>query len=140
MPEKPCTQDANTKQHAQQPAADAEPAATEDSHAAPRKGKQFLKHPPKSYPVKLLRRLEVMVRMLVDYWAGRYKALPWLTVGVASLAVLYIASPIDLVPDFIPGLGLLDDAVVIGLVWFAIKRHLRAYCLWKGLDPAVYLG
>lgn len=37
-------------------------------------------------------------------------------------ALAYLASPVDLVPDFIPGLGQLDDLLIVpGLVWLATR-------------------
>jgi uncharacterized membrane protein YkvA (DUF1232 family) len=49
-------------------------------------------------------------------WAAlRHPAAPgWLKLGTA-LIVLYVISPIDLIPDFIPGIGWLDDAVLVPL-------------------------
>lgn len=50
------------------------------------------------------------------WFALRHPAAPgWLKLGVALLA-LYVLSPVDLVPDFIPFLGAVDDLVVIPLV------------------------
>lgn len=50
------------------------------------------------------------------WFALRHPAAPgWLKLGVALL-VLYVLSPIDLVPDFIPFLGAIDDVVVVPLV------------------------
>ena len=56
-------------------------------------------------------------------WAAlRHPAAPgWLKLGTA-LIVLYVISPIDLIPDWIPGLGMLDDVV---LVPFAIRWLLQ---------------
>ena len=47
-------------------------------------------------------------------WAAlRHPAAPaWLKIG-AALIVLYVVSPIDLIPDFIPGIGFLDDAILV---------------------------
>lgn len=55
--------------------------------------------------------------------ALRHPAAPtWLKVGTA-LIVLYVLSPIDLIPDFIPILGVMDDVVLVPLaVRFPIKR------------------
>jgi len=40
------------------------------------------------------------------------------------IALLYVISPLDAVPDFIPGLGWLDDLIVLGLLaWFLIARQ-----------------
>ena len=43
-------------------------------------------------------------------------------------ALLYVISPVDLVPDFIPGFGWLDDLVVLGvLVWYLTARQRGQY-------------
>lgn len=47
---------------------------------------------------------------------------------LAAAAIAYLASPIDLIPDFIPVLGQLDDLVIVpGLLWLAIRQ----------IDPAL---
>lgn len=54
----------------------------------------------------------------------------WLKGGTALL-LLYLVSPIDLIPDFIPFIGVLDDALVIPAVirWMLgrLPRHVRAH-------------
>ena len=57
-------------------------------------------------------------------WAAlRHPAAPgWLKLGTA-LIVLYVISPIDLIPDFIPGIGFLDDIVLVPLaIRFLLNR------------------
>lgn len=53
----------------------------------------------------------------------------WLKAGVALL-VLYLVSPVDLIPEWIPVLGVMDDLVLIPLaIRFMLKRlpaHLRS--------------
>ncbi|MDP4163640.1 MAG: DUF1232 domain-containing protein, partial [Bacillota bacterium] len=46
-------------------------------------------------------------------------------------SVIYFVSPIDLVPDFIAGLGFLDDAAVIGFTLKKISGDLERYKEWK---------
>jgi uncharacterized membrane protein YkvA (DUF1232 family) len=48
---------------------------------------------------------------------------------VCVLAVAYLMSPIDLIPDFIPVLGQLDDLLVIMLVTKYVKKHLPDFKL-----------
>ena len=55
------------------------------------------------------------------YLASRDPRLPW-TVKLLAIAVAgYALSPIDLIPDFIPVLGVLDDLIIVPLgIWLAI--------------------
>jgi uncharacterized membrane protein YkvA (DUF1232 family) len=54
---------------------------------------------------------------------SRHPCVPRARALVLAGLVAYLASPIDLVPDFIPGLGLLDDALLVVL---ALRWALRA--------------
>lgn len=47
------------------------------------------------------------------YLASRDARVPWVAKVIAALTVAYVLSPIDLIPDFIPVLGLLDDLVLV---------------------------
>jgi uncharacterized membrane protein YkvA (DUF1232 family) len=49
----------------------------------------------------------------------------WLKLGVAGIA-LYLLSPIDLIPDFLPLLGVVDDLVLVPLAVGALLRRLPA--------------
>lgn len=49
------------------------------------------------------------------YLALRDPRVPWFAKAVLGAVALYAVSPIDLIPDFIPVLGLLDDLVIISL-------------------------
>jgi uncharacterized membrane protein YkvA (DUF1232 family) len=57
------------------------------------------------------------------WFALRHPASPgWLKLGVV-LIVLYVVSPIDFIPDFIPGLGVMDDLVLVPLaIRWLLKR------------------
>ncbi len=56
------------------------------------------------------------------YYAYRDPRTPWYARAVAALVVAYAFSPIDLIPDFVPVLGYLDDLVLVPLgVWLALK-------------------
>ncbi len=41
---------------------------------------------------------------------------PWTVKGILVVAILYLLSPFDLVPDWIVGLGLLDDLAIVSLL------------------------
>ena len=50
------------------------------------------------------------------FLALKNKKTPWYAKAVAAITVAYALSPIDLVPDFIPILGYLDDLIVLPLL------------------------
>jgi uncharacterized membrane protein YkvA (DUF1232 family) len=66
------------------------------------------------------------------YLAYRHPRTPWYAKVFAALIVGYVFSPIDPIPDFIPGVGLLDEMVVvpIGVLIAAkmIPRQVREEC------------
>ena len=54
------------------------------------------------------------------YFAIRHPGTPWTAKAVLIFILLYAASPIDIIPDFIPFFGMLDDIVVIAAgLWLA---------------------
>ncbi|BDT70424.1 hypothetical protein os1_46170 [Comamonadaceae bacterium OS-1] len=56
---------------------------------------------------------------------------PWLKWGSAGI-VLYLLSPIDLIPDFIPVAGLLDDLVLVPLAMAWLLKKLPAH-IWDDI-------
>jgi uncharacterized membrane protein YkvA (DUF1232 family) len=60
--------------------------------------------------------------VLALWFALKYPRMTFLAKVVCFVAVTYALSPIDLIPDFIPVLGYLDDLIVVpALVWLALK-------------------
>ncbi len=49
------------------------------------------------------------------YLAYRDPRTPWYAKGLVAAVVVYAVSPIDLIPDFVPVLGLLDDLIIVPL-------------------------
>lgn len=61
-------------------------------------------------------------QLLVLYLAYRDERVPWYAKLFTMLVVAYAFSPIDLIPDFIPILGYLDDLILVPLgVYWALK-------------------
>jgi uncharacterized membrane protein YkvA (DUF1232 family) len=58
----------------------------------------------------------------VLYFALRHTGTPWYAKAVGILTVGYALSPIDLIPDFIPVLGLLDDLIILpGMIVLTLR-------------------
>jgi uncharacterized membrane protein YkvA (DUF1232 family) len=75
--------------------------------------------------------IKLLISMLKDYWSCAYPDVSWWVITVIVFALLYVFSPIDLIPDFIPGIGLLDDALVIAICLILIEKDLLKYQEWK---------
>jgi len=80
---------------------------------------------------KFARNIKLLFSVIKDYAQGNYKEIPWTAIAAIIGALLYIFSPIDLVPDFIPVFGLMDDAAVLGLCLNAVGSDLNKYEIWK---------
>lgn len=66
------------------------------------------------------KRLKKQIIML--WFASKHPHMPWFPKVIAVVAVAYAFSPIDLIPDFIPILGLLDEAIILPiLIWLAVR-------------------
>jgi uncharacterized membrane protein YkvA (DUF1232 family) len=71
-----------------------------------------------------LRALAAALKLdVVALWiAAREPRVPWAAKAVAAAVAAYALSPIDLIPDFIPVLGLVDELVLLPLgLWLAIR-------------------
>ena len=66
---------------------------------------------------------------LTLYYAARDPRTPWYAKLIAAAVAAYALSPVDLIPDFIPVLGLLDDALLLPLgIWLALKCVPETVC------------
>ena len=74
---------------------------------------------------------KLLVSFLKDYWSGKYRQVPFWTIAAIVVALLYVLNPMDLIPDFIPGVGMLDDAMVIAACLAMIEKDLQEYKDWR---------
>lgn len=74
--------------------------------------------------------LGLLFSMLLDSFKGRYK-LPKKTTLVLILSFLYLISPVDIFPDVLPVIGLVDDFAVMAFAFSFIKDDLENYRIWK---------
>ncbi len=87
---------------------------------------------------KFINRIRLLMMMIKDYWNKDYTEPPWTTIAMIVFAILYFLNPLDLIPDFIPVVGFLDDAAVVALVWMTIEKDLKEYAQWKNLELSLY--
>ena len=81
-------------------------------------------------PISWQERVQVLKQETFTLVAAcRHHRVPWYAKALALLVVGYALSPIDLIPDFIPVLGYLDDLVLIPLGFMLVIRLIPAEVL-----------
>lgn len=75
--------------------------------------------------------LQLFFSISRDYINGNYREVPKGSIIAIISALIYFLSPIDLIPDFIPVIGYIDDIFVLGLVFNQVKSDLDEYEKWK---------
>jgi uncharacterized membrane protein YkvA (DUF1232 family) len=102
---------------------------------------------------KLKRWARLLKQNIVMLWfATKNPRTPWLPKTICIFIVAYALSPIDLIPDFIPILGYVDDLILLPvLIWIAIRLipnqiiqasrvETDAYLIKNQSKPRSYLG
>ena len=81
--------------------------------------------------------LTALFRLLRAYIRRDYTMIPWGSIVLVVVAIIYFVSPLDLIPDWIPLAGFIDDAAVIGFVIKQIKNDLDAFLQWEAAKNAL---
>ncbi len=79
----------------------------------------------------LVERLMVFSRMIRAYAKGHYRGIKITNVLLLVAAVVYFVTPLDLVPDFIPITGLIDDFTVVLWVYNKLQDEIDTYLAWE---------
>ena len=87
-----------------------------------------------------------------QWFAGKHPKTPWYAKALGLFVVAYALSPIDLIPDFIPVPGYVDDVLLLpGLIWLTLqllppdvltecRGHADAGCRPRAPSPAAWQG
>ena len=84
--------------------------------------------------------LLTLLRLLRAYAKGDYRQVPGKSLILIIAGVLYFLTPIDFIPDFIVGLGFIDDVAILAWVANAVRNVLADFQAWEtsrgGLRPS----
>jgi len=75
--------------------------------------------------------LLAMIRLIRAYHTGAYREIPARSLLIVISAMIYFVSPLDVIPDWIPVLGYIDDALVVGLALKTVRADLDAFMEWE---------
>ena len=94
--------------------------------------KEFWEKVAKASPVlrRILKDLKDLYALFVDSIKGRYKLHPAI-MGIIGSGLLYFIIPLDLIPDYLPIIGLLDDFAVLSAIINSLQDELAKYRKFK---------
>ena len=84
----------------------------------------------KKIGLEAVNRVKLTANMIYHYAAGNYTHISPKSIVIIIAVLLYFVMPIDLMPDFIPGVGLLDDITLLGWVFSRLTKEIAAFELW----------
>ncbi|AGA76399.1 YkvA family protein [Echinicola vietnamensis] len=75
--------------------------------------------------------LETLIRMVKAYYKNEYRAFSTKTLVLLVLGLLYFVMPLDFIPDFIAGLGFVDDLSVLLAVTKSMQHDIEDFLEWE---------
>ncbi|WP_215226351.1 YkvA family protein [Echinicola shivajiensis] len=75
--------------------------------------------------------ISVIIRMIKAYCNNEYRSFSSKTLALLVLGLLYFVMPLDLIPDFIVGLGYLDDLSVLLAITKSIQHDIQNFLDWE---------
>jgi uncharacterized membrane protein YkvA (DUF1232 family) len=75
--------------------------------------------------------LMAMIRLIGAYYQGEYRDISSQNLNIVVAAIIYFVSPFDLIPDWVPIFGHLDDALVVRLAVRSVGVDLDTFMAWE---------
>jgi uncharacterized membrane protein YkvA (DUF1232 family) len=75
--------------------------------------------------------LMAMIRMIRDYQRAEYRDISEQNLLIIVAAIIYFVSPFDVIPDWVPVFGHIDDAFVITLALKSVRGDLDTFMAWE---------
>lgn len=75
--------------------------------------------------------LIALTRMLSSWWKGDYKNISIKSIIAVVATLIYFVNPIDLIPDFIPFFGQLDDIFILGYLIKLLNKEIERFMAWE---------
>jgi len=80
---------------------------------------------------EVLEPIKTSYRLIRAYSSGAYREISLENFGLIVAAIIYFVMPVDALPDFIAGLGLTDDAAILGWTFHKVARELERFLSWE---------
>lgn len=79
--------------------------------------------------------INVVLDLIHCWYLKKYRKIPARTIFALVAALLYVVSPIDVIPDFIPVVGYIDDAKVLMICLDSVRADLNDFRTWRAFHP-----
>ncbi|WKN33199.1 YkvA family protein [Porifericola rhodea] len=80
---------------------------------------------------RLKDQVNTLNRMIRAYAKGEYRNIPWKNALMITAGIVYFVTPLDLIPDFIPLTGFLDDLTVLMWVFNSVRGSIEEFEDWE---------
>ena len=80
---------------------------------------------------KMGSKLNLMVRMVKAYISGQYKVIPWKSIIIIVAVLIYFLMPLDLIADFLPVTGYVDDFSLIIWAFNHLRDDINTFEWWE---------
>ena len=80
---------------------------------------------------RLLQDFKLLFPLIRDYFKGTYRAVSVKSIIIFLAGLIYIISPFDFIPDYIPGLGQIDDVAILAFCLYLLEKDLLKYEKWR---------
>ena len=75
----------------------------------------------------LVEKVKLFIIMLRAYFKGEYREIPWKSISLILAGLIYFVNPLDLVSDFIPVIGYVDDLTVVLWVFKSVEEDVNRF-------------
>lgn len=82
----------------------------------------------------------LLIRMVKAYSSGTYKTLPWKSLVSIVAVLIYFVSPIDLIPDFLPVIGITDDVALVLWLIKTLGDDIAKFSAWEKSGKTINIG
>ena len=72
-----------------------------------------------------------LTRMVRSWAKGDYKNISTSSIIAVVAALIYFVNPLDLIPDFIPIIGQIDDIFIIGYLIKTVNKEIERFMAWE---------
>lgn len=76
-------------------------------------------------------KLKIITRIIPAWKDGKYTDISYTSIFICAAILMYVISPIDLFPDFIPIIGGLDDAILVSVLIKTVDKEIERFLIWE---------